>query len=358
MSTTKFTDSQISEKIIDLSASISKQLNDPALSEKFSEINQQAKDSQFFYSINSLLEVVGPLFNTDPKDVPKLKYEIFNGIVVICNDNKLIKSVLQPHFVNLLQLTASWEIPQHIIEYIFEKCAFFAYQEGLETDGLDLERQLLTTVYPVGGAKSIDCASKLIIRLLNNESYFAFDTLINLEAVQALSKFDNGGPSLEYSVLSILASGNSASFASFVAEKTPEKLTSSKINVELLTYKIKMISLAALGAQELGKGLSYDKIASRIFDTSSDISDLDIELLIIDTIRNGLINAKIDQLNRTATVTRSIHREFGINEWKLVSSHLNSWKSSLNDLVPVIQNAKLVAQLSNSSAPAVVEISN
>ncbi|OMJ23848.1 hypothetical protein AYI70_g1988 [Smittium culicis] len=67
MSTTKFTDSQISEKIIDLSASISKQLNDPALSEKFSEINQQAKDSQFFYSINSLLEVVGPLFNTDPK---------------------------------------------------------------------------------------------------------------------------------------------------------------------------------------------------------------------------------------------------------------------------------------------------
>ncbi|OLY82849.1 Eukaryotic translation initiation factor 3 subunit M [Smittium mucronatum] len=407
----KLSQANLAEKIIELSNLVSKQIGDSGNADKFTQIIEAAKKSDFDTSLSLLIDDVSVLLNADPNEsevslnllfvilinlpalssnslsskaikqissssagplailkslnnfynlqqIPLVKYEIFDQIATTCIAENLIESVLQPHFVNLLELSSEWELSLEQKQGFFEKLSSAAFDAGLLEDALDIERLLLTKIYSAGSPKSIELASKIIIRLLNQPGYFQFDNLINLEAVHSLSKINNGNPSIEYSILSIFVSGNSSKWVSFLAENSSESISNLNIDIELASYKIQMISLAAIGAQELGKNISYDKVSSLIFENKDSITDLDIELIIIDTIKYGLINAKIDQLNRTFIVTRSIHREFGTNEWKLLSSHLKDWSKSLNDLIPVIQNAKLVAQLSNSSAPAIVEISN
>jgi hypothetical protein len=79
-------------------------------------------------------------------------------------------------------------------------------------------------------------------------------------------------------------------------------------------------------------------------------------------IRANLIEAKINQVKKTILVNRSTYRTFTMDQWKQLSSKLESWKNSLTDILQVIANAKLIAQHSNlnvnnaaSSAVVVVD---
>lgn len=170
------------------------------------------------------------------------------------------------------------------------------------------------------------------------ENYFAFEDLIQFKAIQQIKDSD------EYKLLDLFLNGHLDTYEEFV--KTHKGLITDQ---EAGLRKIRLLSLASLGSENLARELSYAEISKAL-----SISENDVEMWVIDVIRAGLVEAKLDQLNKTVIVHRSIYRVFGKEQWQQLSVRLNAWKDNLNEILTVIGNAKLIAGGSLQGAATVV----
>lgn len=62
--------------------------------------------------------------------------------------------------------------------------------------------------------------------------------------------------------------------------------------------------------------------------TALGISEGEVESWVVCAIGKKLLEARIDQLRRTVTVTRAAHRAFGIGQWQELRSQLSAWAVS------------------------------
>lgn len=102
--------------------------------------------------------------------------------------------------------------------------------------------------------------------------------------------------------------------------------------------KIRLLSLASLGSENLARELSYQEIA-----TALEVDEALVELWVIDVIRAGLVEAKLNQVSRIVIISRSIYRTFGTQQWQQLSQRLSGWKQSLAEILQVLANAKLTS---------------
>lgn len=130
---------------------------------------------------------------------------------------------------------------------------------------------------------------------------FAFEDLLQYKSLQQLK----GSP--EFELLNIFLNGNLQEYNRFAAEHQD---LLANFDVERNVTKMRLLSLASLGSENLARELTYSEIA-----TALEIADTEVEMWVIDVIRAGLVEAKLDQLNKTVIVYRSIYRVFGKEQW-------------------------------------------
>lgn len=200
--------------------------------------------------------------------------------------------------------------------------------------------------YDANDAAALDVAKEAIMQAVAIENYFAFEDLMQYTAIQKLK----GTP--EYELLDVFLNGTLPTYKSF-ASAHPDLI--KRLDEESNIRKIRLLSLASLGSENLSRELTYAEIAKNL-----EIPEEDVEMWVIDVIRAGLVEAKLNQLSKTVLVHRSIYRVFGKEQWQQLSTRLNSWKDSLNEILAVIGNAKLIAggALQGGAAAVVVEDSS
>ena len=72
-------------------------------------------------------------------------------------------------------------------------------------------------------------------------------------------------------------------------------------------------------------------------------------------IRAGLIDAKMNQLQRVAVITRSTHRVFGDAQWRQLRDKLDIWRSNLGDILAVLDSGRQhVGPMAQSAEETVV----
>ncbi|KAH7481675.1 hypothetical protein PRIC1_008108 [Phytophthora ramorum] len=71
-----------------------------------------------------------------------------------------------------------------------------------------------------------------------------------------------------------------------------------------------------------------------------DVDEEDVEKWVVRAITAGLVNAKIDQLARTVTISRSLQRRFGAEQWKEMDAKLQLYKKNVGGLLDIIRNAR------------------
>uniref|UniRef100_M4BC51 PCI domain-containing protein n=1 Tax=Hyaloperonospora arabidopsidis (strain Emoy2) TaxID=559515 RepID=M4BC51_HYAAE len=74
--------------------------------------------------------------------------------------------------------------------------------------------------------------------------------------------------------------------------------------------------------------------------TALDVDDEDVEQWVVRAITAGLVSAKIDQLARTVTISHSLQRRFGDEQWNEMHEKLQSYKKNVGGLLNVIRNAR------------------
>jgi len=96
---------------------------------------------------------------------------------------------------------------------------------------------------------------------------------------------------------------------------------------------MRLLTLASLAANQ--ETVTYDVIARKI-----QVEQEDVEAWVIKAIVANLIDAKMDQLNRTIVINRGSQRLITTDQWKQVQSKLAEWKKNVRSLLITVQGVR------------------
>jgi translation initiation factor 3 subunit M len=185
-------------------------------------------------------------------------------------------------------------------------------------------------------------------------SLFDFDPLLKLELVSNIQKHPI------YALLQIFLQNGLAEYQSWVSQngavisehcefssrrKYMTSLMISALNTEL-ERKIRLLSMASLAFENVGKDLPYTTIAS-----SLQIDDDAVERWSIDAIRAGLVGGRLSQTQRTFHISRATPRNFGSAQWGVLEQRLLAWQTGLAGVMDVL----IAAQKAGGRPAAVVD---
>ncbi|KAJ3246479.1 hypothetical protein HDU78_006900 [Chytriomyces hyalinus] len=142
-------------------------------------------------------------------------------------------------------------------------------------------------------------------------------------------------------LVEIFVSGDVKAYRAFT-KKHPSFAKDNGFDDAALLKKIRLLTLASTAC-----GVSAnDGKSELLFSTVSaalEVDNVDVEEWIVNGIRSGLIDGRINQVNKLVVISRATHRVFGEKQWDLLSDRLSTWGDNLKDLLQVIQNAKQAA---------------
>ncbi|KAI9275647.1 hypothetical protein BDA99DRAFT_496101 [Phascolomyces articulosus] len=282
------------------------------------------------------------LYNALPTD-STLRYNAFLGLVDVTAQADELDS-LYSQLEHIDKWIKQWGIDKETERQLYSHLSEKLKQAGEEKLSFDFSLKKLATYEEASFDASVEALAKeLVLQAISIENWFAFEELYQHPAVQKTKG------SAEFELLEVFLNGSLSTYKTFAASHSDlMKRTNEENNI----IKIRLLALASLGCENLSRELSYSEIAKNL-----EIPEEEVEMWVIDVIRAGLVEAKLDQLNKTVIVHRSIYRVFGKEQWQQLSTRLNTWKESLNEIMAVIGNAKLIAggALQGGAAAVVVE---
>ncbi|TDH70025.1 hypothetical protein CCR75_007022 [Bremia lactucae] len=133
-------------------------------------------------------------------------------------------------------------------------------------------------------------------------------------------------------LLDIVSTKTLKEFQTF-QHKAGSVFTDNKLNEAELTDTMRLFTLCTLptGFHEI----PYADVA-----ISLDVNEEDIEQWVVRATTAGVVHAKIDQLARTVTISRSLQRRFGIEQWKEIHVKLQLYKKNVGSLLNIVRNAR------------------
>ncbi|KAG2225833.1 hypothetical protein INT45_007077 [Circinella minor] len=282
------------------------------------------------------------LYNALPID-STLRYNAFLALVDVTAQADELDS-LYSQLEHIDKWIKQWGIDKETERQLYNHLSEKLKQAGEEKLSFEFSLKKLSTYAEASFDSSVETLAKeLILQAISIENWFAFEELYQHPAVQKTK----GSP--EFELLEVFLNGSLLSYKKF-AQAHPDLM--KRTNEENNIIKIRLLALASLGCENLSRELTYAEIAKNL-----EIPEEEVEMWVIDVIRAGLVEAKLDQLNKTVIVHRSIYRVFGKEQWEQLGTRLNTWKESLNEIMAVISNAKLIAggALQGGAAAVVVE---
>lgn len=71
-----------------------------------------------------------------------------------------------------------------------------------------------------------------------------------------------------------------------------------------------------------------------------EVPEEDVEKWVIQANSSGLVDTKMNQMERIVTVNRSTSRLFESSMWKPLSERINLWRNNLEELLETFRAAK------------------
>ncbi|KAJ1822830.1 hypothetical protein LPJ56_000519 [Coemansia sp. RSA 2599] len=259
---------------------------------------------------------------------------VFGGMVKVAKKAGAL-GTLVPLVPRLGSMFGEWGVGADTKERVLVELRQ-AFDDGqLANEAYECEVVFLETLGAQSG-RSAEVAASAIVRFANLPAVCDIDALASIPGVQELSKQGALGAAGE--LLDALLASDYKQWKRAVEEKRPA-LAQLGVDVDRAGDKVRLLTVASLAAASLGQDVPFAAVAEAI-----EVDDDEVEMWIIDVIRAGLIQGKMNQVSRTLLPTRSTYRSFGADQWQLLKLRLRQWKQSLETLQPVIANAKIVAQ--------------
>lgn len=197
----------------------------------------------------------------------------------------------------------------------------------------------LTATYPAGSAELAAARAEtdeLITLALTHESIVDVFSILSLEAVKALKG------EAHVKLLELIQAGDLAGFSALVPTLTAT-FAKHGLKEEKVSRKIRLMLLARVFATK--STLAFAEVAEAL---KVDLPS--VENWVIDGIRAGLVEAKVDELHQTIVVTRTTYTEFSRQNWEDLQARVGDWKKNISEVQRTLDQVKLQIQRQLQSA--------
>jgi len=177
-----------------------------------------------------------------------------------------------------------------------------------------------------------------IVDAINLPGLYSFDTLHDLLPIQRL---ESERPAV-WRLLQVFVSGTLEDFRAF-SPNDLEQFRNAGLNEAFAVSKLRSLTLATLGSQ--GQQVAYAALAKAL-----QVDETEVENFVINAIADGTIDARIDQLRRSITVSRGVQRQFSRAQWVELGEKLESWRSNIKLLMQALDSVKDQKNLAASLA--------
>ncbi|EGC32013.1 hypothetical protein DICPUDRAFT_49833 [Dictyostelium purpureum] len=295
-------------------------------------VSQKIRDSLSAHSTESSnlkIKILTNLFNSfQPKSAQR--YEIFFSLVKLASESNNLEFVkhqiddvdgwLEDWSSNTQQKRKLYKLISNIFR---EKNKMLSHQYLVK---------FLQTFTKEDSAEAQEDAVRVCIESISLQELYQSDYLLDLPAVQFLETSNANNNSQIYELMKIFATEQLESFNQF-QDKNPNLIQSIGLNVEDCKQKIRLLSLATLASEQ--SKVPYSLISQKL-----QINEDEVEMWVINAMEGELLDAKLDQLNRIVNVNSSTQRVFNKSQWTQLGSRFSVWRSSVKNLLQVIDNAK------------------
>ena len=126
-------------------------------------------------------------------------------------------------------------------------------------------------------------------------------------------------------LLEIVCTGNQAQYDAFVKGSAGQKaMKEHGLNEADLAGTMRVLNLGALAAAK--PRLTYAEISSALSLSSLD----EVEMLVVEAIAQGVLEATMDQFDQVITITKSSHSTFGMAQWSELQIRLKALRANVS----------------------------
>eukprot|EP00930_Biecheleria_cincta_P024386 TRINITY_DN1745_c0_g1_i1.p1 TRINITY_DN1745_c0_g1~~TRINITY_DN1745_c0_g1_i1.p1 ORF type:complete len:416 (-),score=93.70 TRINITY_DN1745_c0_g1_i1:325-1572(-) len=171
---------------------------------------------------------------------------------------------------------------------------------------------------------------QLIKDAITLPNVFQFDDIVALDTVKALGKGEQGAL---VKLCEIFLSGDVNDLKEFNS-KNGKIFDEQGLSFEDCMAKIRLLTIATVtqGVSEM----ALDDLAQRL-----DENPANVERTVVRGISEGIVDGRIDQLNRKLLVKSSFQRTFAKNEWTFLDDKLTQWIDNLESVLKFVSERKL-----------------
>ncbi|TKA22458.1 hypothetical protein B0A50_08001 [Salinomyces thailandicus] len=279
------------------------------------------------------LGILSTLFNTIQPD-EDTRYHVLLPIIELVKTSGRNGNYanLAPQLANLDSWLEEWEMEPEESRKLYLALSQAAGSASRGEDSyIYLLKALRTLQEQPASPEARDLSLRALKTALQNEKHFDFQDLTALDSIQALRKSDEAWGEL----LEVYSSQLYEDLQEF-KEGNPSFISSNNLNEDILDRKMRLLTLASLASQSADtRTLPYSRISKAL-----NIPSGDVEMWVIDCIRSGLVEGRLSQQKQEFLIHRCTHRAFGEKQWREVASRLETWRSSLVNVLNVIRAQK------------------
>ncbi|KXN92352.1 Eukaryotic translation initiation factor 3 subunit M [Leucoagaricus sp. SymC.cos] len=272
--------------------------------------------------------ILSNLFNAIPQTSP-LRLSVYSVILQLASANDQLET-LQLQRPTVEKWLTEWQIsPEEKSRFLKSLVDAFT-TAGQSSTAYDYSLSYVRSL-PANSSTTQSAAVDLIATALCLPALFDFDPLFKLDAIVSLKDHEL------FSLLQVFLSGGLPELKQWQATHSgvAEKYNLSSTDLE---SKMRLLTLAALGFKNIGQNLPYATIAETL-----QVDVVEVEKWVIDIIRAGLLWGKLSQTSQSLYVVRSSVRTFEKEQWEILEKRILAWKSGLQSILEVVNNAKRMA---------------
>lgn len=298
-------------------------------------LSEQPITSSPTYGNSLAVQTLTTIFNVLPL-ASESRYHVFLAIL------KVLKSISSPQSFdalipqlesNIPNWLSAWQLDDEDARNLYLAIADVANTTGNEDLAYSYMLKALEAISPdsVSEDDALELAKRTLRTALINPSVTDFTPLTASDAIQAVRKSDSN----LFDLLEIFSSDDYSSYVDFLETNELSSLGIDDSHAEVLSNKIRLLTLATIAASSQTRSVPYSTIASAL-----QIPSEDVEMWVIDTIRAGLVEGKLSQLKQEFLVQRATYRVFGEKQWAEIQGRLNVWRRSLESVLQVVKTER------------------
>lgn len=251
-------------------------------------------------------------------------------VIKATSSSQAFEALVQQLDTNIPEWLAAWQLDDEDARNLYTTVAEVASATSHDDISYTYLLKALETIPPEAAAEadSLDLAKRTLRLALTNPTVTDFTPLTANDAIQAVRKSDSN----LFDLLEIFSSDDYSSYLDFLETNELSSLGIPDTSAEVLSNKIRLLTLASIAATSQTRSVPYSTIASAL-----QVPSEDVEMWVIDTIRAGLVEGKLSQLKQEFLVQRATYRVFGEKQWTEIQGRLLVWRRSLESVLSVVK---------------------